>query len=115
MLFPEGTRFSPLKHKESLKFSEKNGLPSLKHHLTPRTKGFTTGLMAMRGKIDALYDVNLAFKKNDKVLTIKTSKIIKVIHVLFKSTDYFIVRSNNHKFVIWTSNACSYSCYKNTH
>ena len=68
MLFPEGTRFSPLKHEESQKFAEKNRLPLLKNHLTPRTKGFTTGLIAMRGKIDALYDINLAFKKNDKVL-----------------------------------------------
>ena len=43
----------------------------MKHHLTPYTKGFTTALMAMRGKIDVVYDINMAFEKNDKVLTIK--------------------------------------------
>lgn len=67
MLFAEGTRFTPSKHEASQKFAEKNKLPLLKNHLVPRTKGFITSMKAIRGKIDAIYDVNIAFKKNDKV------------------------------------------------
>lgn len=41
-LFCEGTRFTPAKHKASIQFALKNGLKPLKHHLVPRTKGFTS-------------------------------------------------------------------------
>lgn len=39
-LYAEGTRFTEEKHKLSMEYSRKNGLPVLKHHLFPRTKGF---------------------------------------------------------------------------
>lgn len=39
-MFAEGTRFTEEKHQKSLEFARKNGLPELKHHLLPRTKGF---------------------------------------------------------------------------
>jgi lysophosphatidic acid acyltransferase/lysophosphatidylinositol acyltransferase len=39
-LFAEGTRFTEEKYKLSVEFSKKKGLPVLKHHLFPRTKGF---------------------------------------------------------------------------
>ncbi|XP_017784632.1 PREDICTED: 1-acyl-sn-glycerol-3-phosphate acyltransferase delta-like [Nicrophorus vespilloides] len=61
LLFPEGTRFSPKKHEAALKFSRERGLRELKHHLVPRTKGFTTSVPYMRGKIPAVYDIEIAF------------------------------------------------------
>ncbi|EDW41751.1 1-acyl-sn-glycerol-3-phosphate acyltransferase delta [Drosophila sechellia] len=64
LLNAEGTRFTPAKHELSVKFAEERGLPVLKHHLIPRTKGFTTSLPTMRGICPAIYDINLAFKKN---------------------------------------------------
>lgn len=64
LLNAEGTRFTPAKHELSVKFAEERGLPLLKHHLIPRTKGFTTSLPTMRGICPAIYDINLAFKKN---------------------------------------------------
>ena len=39
MLFCEGTRFTKKKHEESMKVAREKGLPELKHHLLPRTKG----------------------------------------------------------------------------
>lgn len=42
IFFPEGTRFSKEKHKRSMKIARQKGLPELKHHLLPRTKGFVT-------------------------------------------------------------------------
>ncbi|CAD7002339.1 unnamed protein product [Ceratitis capitata] len=66
LLNAEGTRFTPKKHEACVKFAEERGLPLLKHHLTPRTKGFTTSLPTMRGRCAAIYDTNLAFRKDAK-------------------------------------------------
>jgi len=60
LLFPEGTRFTPDKHKASLQFATKSGLPHLKHHLTPRTKGFSYIMNIVdRKKLRAIYDITL--------------------------------------------------------
>jgi hypothetical protein len=40
-MFCEGTRFTEKKHKESMVVAREKGLPELKHHLLPRTKGFS--------------------------------------------------------------------------
>ena len=40
-MFCEGTRFTKEKHEESMKVAREKGLPQLKHHLLPRTKGFS--------------------------------------------------------------------------
>lgn len=41
LMFCEGTRFTKVKHEESMKIARAKGLPELKHHLLPRTKGFS--------------------------------------------------------------------------
>lgn len=41
LMFCEGTRFTKTKHEESMKIARDKGLPELKHHLLPRTKGFS--------------------------------------------------------------------------
>ncbi|KAJ8918430.1 hypothetical protein NQ315_008127 [Exocentrus adspersus] len=64
LLFPEGTRFTQKKHEISLEFARKHNLPELKHHLLPRTKGFIASLPPMKGKIPAIYDIELAFKED---------------------------------------------------
>ncbi|XP_034239160.1 1-acyl-sn-glycerol-3-phosphate acyltransferase gamma-like [Thrips palmi] len=73
LLFAEGTRFTKEKHVTSLKFAEDNGLPILKHHLTPRVKGFTTSVSFMRNKPVALYDVTICMKESDPVAPTITS------------------------------------------
>lgn len=67
LLYAEGTRFTPEKHVASQKFAKEKGLPVLNHHLTPRTKGFTASIPHMRGKVEAIYNVQLAFKPNEPV------------------------------------------------
>jgi lysophosphatidic acid acyltransferase/lysophosphatidylinositol acyltransferase len=37
----EGTRFTEKKRLISMKIAREKGLPELKHHILPRTKGFT--------------------------------------------------------------------------
>lgn len=65
-MYAEGTRFTPEKHKASQKFAKDKGLPNLNYHLTPRTKGFTASIPALRGKVNAIYDVQMAFKSDAK-------------------------------------------------
>lgn len=61
LLFAEGTRFTEDKHKTSLNFAKDKGLPLLKRHLTPRTKGFTSSLPQLRGRVPAIYNIQLCF------------------------------------------------------
>ena len=60
LLFPEGTRYTKEKYEASRQFAEKKNLPVLKHHLVPRTKGFTYTLSRLdQDKIGVIYDVTL--------------------------------------------------------
>jgi len=60
LLFPEGTRYSVEKHEASQEFAASRGLPVLKHHLIPRTKGFSFTVSELdRSKISRVYDVTL--------------------------------------------------------
>lgn len=63
----EGTRFTEEKHKASVKFAQERGMPVLKHHLIPRTKGFTASLPYLKKKCPSILDIQLVFKKNDPV------------------------------------------------
>lgn len=54
LLFCEGTRFTPAKHKLSMDFAARNNLPILKHHLSPRTKGFIHSIYGLKGKSQLL-------------------------------------------------------------
>lgn len=49
-----------------MNFAREKGLPELKHHLSPRTKGFYASLPPMEGKIPAIYDIVLSFKVDGK-------------------------------------------------
>lgn len=62
LLYAEGTRFTKEKQEASVKFARSKGLPELKEHLLPRTKGFSVGLPHFRHNLPAVYNVQLAFK-----------------------------------------------------
>jgi lysophosphatidic acid acyltransferase/lysophosphatidylinositol acyltransferase len=65
----EGTRFTPSKHEASVKFARERGMHALKHHLIPRTKGFTASLPVLKKKCASILNVQLAFdKEDDKVI-----------------------------------------------
>lgn len=44
--------------------AKKKGLPILKHHILPRTKGFTLLLQGAENRIAAVYDLTVGFKKS---------------------------------------------------
>ncbi|CAF0743582.1 unnamed protein product [Brachionus calyciflorus] len=59
-IFCEGTRYTKEKYEESAKIAKEKGVPVLKHHLLPRSKGFNLMASQIKGKIDYLYDITLA-------------------------------------------------------
>ncbi|GMN37456.1 hypothetical protein TIFTF001_006822 [Ficus carica] len=61
-LFPEGTDFTEQKCIRSQKYAAENGLPVLNHVLLPKTKGFFACLEGLRGSLDAVYDITIAYK-----------------------------------------------------
>uniref|UniRef100_A0A5B6YRU7 1-acylglycerol-3-phosphate O-acyltransferase n=1 Tax=Davidia involucrata TaxID=16924 RepID=A0A5B6YRU7_DAVIN len=61
-VFPEGTDFTEQKCIRSQKFAAENGLPVLKNVLLPKTRGFCACLEILRGSLDAVYDITIAYK-----------------------------------------------------
>ncbi|XP_055982413.1 1-acyl-sn-glycerol-3-phosphate acyltransferase delta [Sorex fumeus] len=61
----EGTRFTEKKHQVSMQVARAKGLPSLKHHLLPRTKGFAMAVRSLRNVVSAVYDCTLNFRDNE--------------------------------------------------
>ncbi|KAL9140598.1 hypothetical protein ABFS82_14G047700 [Erythranthe guttata] len=61
-VFPEGTDYTEQKCIKSQKFASENGLPVLKNVLLPKTRGFNVCLEILRGSLDAVYDVTIAYK-----------------------------------------------------
>jgi len=64
-LFAEGTRFTPDKHKRSMEFARSRGLPELKHHLIPRTKGFCLIMQHLKKSIPAIYDITICYRDGE--------------------------------------------------
>ncbi|XP_061914235.1 1-acyl-sn-glycerol-3-phosphate acyltransferase epsilon isoform X1 [Entelurus aequoreus] len=65
VIFPEGTRYNPELRNviaESQAFAAKEGLAVLRHTLTPRMKASHIALETMRGHLDAVYDVTVAYE-----------------------------------------------------
>ncbi|XP_063775808.1 1-acyl-sn-glycerol-3-phosphate acyltransferase delta isoform X2 [Pseudophryne corroboree] len=61
----EGTRFTEKKHEISMQVAESKGLPKLKYHLLPRTKGFAVTVKSLRNVVSAVYDSTLNFRNNE--------------------------------------------------
>jgi hypothetical protein len=64
-LFPEGTRISRSKIEASREFSRGRGIPMLERVLTPRSKGMSATLVALRGSVDSVLDVTLGYVGGD--------------------------------------------------
>ncbi|XP_071477177.1 1-acyl-sn-glycerol-3-phosphate acyltransferase delta-like [Diadema antillarum] len=61
-IFCEGTRYTKEKYEKSQAFAKERGIPGLKHHLLPRTKGFATCIEAYRNKGWQIYDMTIAYE-----------------------------------------------------
>ncbi|XP_072178491.1 1-acyl-sn-glycerol-3-phosphate acyltransferase gamma-like [Diadema setosum] len=64
LIFCEGTRYTKEKYEKSQEFAKQRGLPGLKHHLLPRTKGFNLCIEAYKGKVPVIYNTTIAYQDN---------------------------------------------------
>ena len=82
LIFAEGTRFNRQKHEASVKFARERGLPVLKHHLVPRTKGFFHALRNTNpDRVRYLYDCTLVFdEKRGAAPTLSSVLTGKAVH-----------------------------------
>lgn len=60
-VFCEGTRFTKKKHDVSVDYARSKSLQPLKHHLMPRTRGFTMLANGMRKFVPAVFDATICF------------------------------------------------------
>jgi 1-acyl-sn-glycerol-3-phosphate acyltransferase len=67
--FAEGSRLTPEKLAASNEWAKSRKLPEHNWVLHPRTKGFCATLQGLEGKLDAVYDVAVAYE-NDEPLTL---------------------------------------------
>lgn len=79
-VFPEGTDYTEQKCARSQKFAKENGLPVLKNVLLPKTRGFNVCMEILRGSLDAVYDVTIAYKNRcpsfmDNVFGLEPSEV----------------------------------------
>ena len=62
ILFPEGTRITPDKLRESNAYAERSGLPPTEHLLQPRTSGFVASVQGLRRHVSAIYDMTIGYE-----------------------------------------------------
>lgn len=107
LLNAEGTRFTPKKHEASVKFAEERGMTVLKHHLVPRTKGFTASLESLRGRCPVAYDINLAYKKDDEnsptISTLLNGKSVEG-HMFVRRIPLENIPTNEEEAAKWLQN-----------
>lgn len=67
-IYPEGTRRKPSKVAEAQAFARKAGQPPPQNVLIPRVRGFLATLEGLRGHLDAIYDLTIAYPDHPMTL-----------------------------------------------
>ncbi|KAK5945387.1 hypothetical protein PMZ80_002592 [Knufia obscura] len=62
LIFPEGTNLSANTRKKSVAWSQKSGIPDMKHQLLPRATGMHFCLQELKGTVDWVYDCTVAYE-----------------------------------------------------
>lgn len=62
LLFAEGTRYTKTKYEEGCKFAQERGLTMPKHHLMPRTRGFTYTVQHLKNDCKSVFNAQLEFE-----------------------------------------------------
>ncbi|KAK3070083.1 hypothetical protein LTR53_011070 [Teratosphaeriaceae sp. CCFEE 6253] len=62
LIFPEGTNISANTRYNSRVYSEKSGIPDMKHQLLPRSTGLQFCLQELKGTVEYLYDCTIGYE-----------------------------------------------------
>lgn len=99
----EGTRFTKSKHEASKIFAKEHNLTPLKHHLIPRTKGFTTCLPILKQKCPTITNLQLGIVPSDNQPTfgnlLKSHK--QVAHLFCKRISIEEVPNDEKAAAAW--------------
>ncbi|KAJ7422338.1 1-acyl-sn-glycerol-3-phosphate acyltransferase delta [Pitangus sulphuratus] len=90
----EGTRFTEQKHQISMQVAEAKGLPKLKYHLLPRTKGFAVTVQCLRN-VDAFSCGVSGIAAVKKALQ---SAVILLLHYFFYISSFSAVYDSTLNF-----------------
>lgn len=82
--FLEGTRITQSKLKKSQDFAKNRGLPIFNHVLSPKTTGFVTSVIHLRGSLDAVYDLTIGFPQGVPKMSHLFTRDCKEIHLHVK-------------------------------
>jgi len=102
LLFAEGTRFTEEKKAKCNEFARKRGMQELKHHLIPRTKGFVLVMHGIKGKMPALLDVTLAFRKDAA-----PPSLYSIIHGYSTKGEMYVRRIKTDDVPLETDEECA--------
>lgn len=62
LIFPEGTNLSANTRKKSAAWSQKSGIPDMKHQLLPRSTGMYFCLLELKETVEYVYDCTVAYE-----------------------------------------------------
>jgi 1-acyl-sn-glycerol-3-phosphate acyltransferase len=99
--FVEGTRIKPSKLARSQEYAAENGLPVLKHLLTPRTKGFVATVQALRGHATAVYDMTIGYVGGVPTLMQWAKGYVRVVHVHARRYPLESLPSTDAELTAW--------------
>jgi 1-acyl-sn-glycerol-3-phosphate acyltransferase len=88
--FAEGTRVTAAKLEASNEWAREQGLPTTRHVLLPRTKGFVATLEGLGTHLDAVYDVTIGYVDGVPTLWQFITGAVRRVHVhvrRFRRTD----------------------------
>ncbi|KAJ7966707.1 Phospholipid/glycerol acyltransferase family protein [Quillaja saponaria] len=101
-VFPEGTDYTEEKCKRSQQYAAETGLPVLSNVLLPKTRGFCVCLEALRGSLDAVYDISIGYKNQcptflDNVFGLDPSEV----HIHVRRIPLEDIPSSDSKAASW--------------
>ncbi|EPQ13355.1 1-acyl-sn-glycerol-3-phosphate acyltransferase delta [Myotis brandtii] len=97
----EGTRFTEKKHQISMQVAQAKGLPSLKHHLLPRTKGFAVTVRSLRNFLIHCEGTRFTEKKHQISMQVAQAKGLPSLkHHLLPRTKGFAVTVRSLRNVV---------------
>jgi len=79
--FAEGTRVTEAKVEASNAWARERGLPTTRHVLLPRTKGFVATLEGLGSHLDAVYDVTIGYVDGVPTLWQFITGAVRRVHV----------------------------------
>lgn len=99
--FPEGTRIKPRKLASALLHARRKNLWIPTHTLIPRTKGFSTSVMALRSRAHAVYDLTIGYENSIPSLLDMLLGRIQRIHIHAKRTEVASLPLEESELASW--------------